>query len=169
MGLDLTAMHAAHGALRLELEQLARIAVGDDPGRVLRTAPGWQLFTRTLHSHYRTEDELLWPALRRRAGRPGELVPLEALEAEHAALGEVVAAIDTLLAGPEVDPVWLGDLLDSLIAGLRGHLAHEEQAAIPLITRLLTPQEWTAFEQVHHRRIGTTLTRAPADRWTARA
>jgi iron-sulfur cluster repair protein YtfE (RIC family) len=170
MGLDLTTMHAVHGALRRELEQLARVAVSDDPRHVLRTAPGWQLFTRTLHSHHSAEDEVLWPALRRRlADRPDDLVALEALEAEHAALGEVVATIDALLADPPVDPFRLGDLLDSLVTGLRGHLCHEEEAAIPLITTVLTPQRWADFERVHHRRIGTALTHPLASRWNSRA
>lgn len=167
MGLDLTEWYAVHGALRRELEQLARVTVTDDPRRILRTAPGWQAFTRTLSSHYGAEDQALWPALRRRlADRPSELVALEALEAEHVALGVVIATIDALLVDPASDEVRLVDLTDSLITGLRGHLAHEEEVAIPLMTRSLTPQQWAAFEQVHRSRLGSDLTHSAQDRWT---
>jgi hypothetical protein len=77
-------MYAVHGALRRELELVARVTVrvGNDPRRVLRTAAGWRQFKETLRTRHRAEDGLLWPALRRQlADRPDELVLLEALEA----------------------------------------------------------------------------------------
>jgi iron-sulfur cluster repair protein YtfE (RIC family) len=157
MTLDMTAMHAIHGALRRELEHIARVTVriDDDPRHVLRTAVGWQLFKRSLRIHHGAEDDMLWPVLRRKlAGRPDDLVLLEAMEAEHAAIGQVIAKVDELLADPEADRVRLGDLTDSLVKGVSGHLTHEEQAAVPLIARALTTAQWAAFEQVHDQRIG---------------
>jgi hemerythrin-like domain-containing protein len=156
MPLDMAAMYAVHGVLRRELELVARVTVrvGDDPRRVLRTAAGWRQFKETLRAHHRAEDGLLWPALRRQlADRPDELVLLEALEAEHAAIDQLIAMIDELLADPEADLLRLGDLTDSLVTGLGGHLTHEEAAAMPLIARVLPAAQWAAFEQAHRRHL----------------
>jgi iron-sulfur cluster repair protein YtfE (RIC family) len=150
MPLDMAAMYAVHGALRREVELVARVTVrvGSDPRRVLRTAAGWRQFKETLRAHLSAEDGLLWPALRQQlAGRPDELVLLEALEAEHAAIDQLVAMIDELLGDPETELLRLGDLTDSLVTGLGGHLAHEEAAAIPLIQRVLPAAHWAAFER----------------------
>jgi iron-sulfur cluster repair protein YtfE (RIC family) len=156
MPLDMAAMYAVHDVLRRELEPIARVTarVGDDPRRVLRTATGWRRFKETLRAHHRTEDGLLWPALRRQlADRPDELVLLEALEAEHAAIDQHLAMIDELLDDPEAGLLRLGDLTDSLVTGLGGHLTHEEAAAIPLIERVLPAAQWAAFEQAHRRHL----------------
>ena len=156
MPLDMAAMYAVHGALRRELELVAHVTVrvGSDPRRVLRTAAGWRQLKKTLRAHHRAEDGLLWPALRLQlADRPNELVLLEALEAEHAAIDQLVAMIDELLGDPEADLLWLGDLTDSLVTGLGGHLTHEEAAAVPLIERVLPAAQWAAFEQAHRRHL----------------
>lgn len=156
MPLDMTAMFAMHDALRRELEHIAHVTVriDHDPWHVLRTAAGWRLFKRTLRIHQSAEDDMLWPVLRRQlVDRPDDLVLLEAMEAEHTAISQVIATVDELLADPEADRVRLGDLTDSLVTGVRGHLTHEEQAAVPLIARVLTTAQWAAFEQVHGQRI----------------
>jgi hemerythrin-like domain-containing protein len=160
--LDMTAMYAMHHALRRELEHIARVTIriDDDPRRILRTAIGWQLFTRSVRIHHSAEDDMLWPALRRQlADRPDGLVLLEAMEAEHAAIDQVIATVNELLADPDVDQVRLGDLTDSLVTGLRGHLKHEEDAAIPLIRRALTTRQWAAFAQIHGQRVGADAPR----------
>ena len=136
MPLNMTAMYAVHGALRRDLEHIARVTVriDVDPRRFLRTASSWQLFKRTLCVHHRAEDDLLWPALRRQLDdRPDDLVLLEVLEAEHAGIDQLITTVDELLTDPAADLVRIGDLIDSLVTGLSGHLKHEEQAAIPLI------------------------------------
>ncbi|GAA0398602.1 hypothetical protein GCM10009530_57830 [Microbispora corallina] len=160
--MDLTGMYAMHHALRRELEHIARVTVriDDDPRRILRTAIGWQLFTRSVRIHHSAEDDMLWPVLRRQlADRPDDLVPLEAMEAEHAAIDQLIATVDELLADPDADQVRLGDLTDSLVTGLRGHLEHEEDAVIPLTRRALTTAQWAAFDQVHTQRVGADAPR----------
>src|SRR3954465_5373833 len=127
--LDMTAMYAMHDALRRELGHLARIAarIDGDPATLLRTAAGWTLFTASLHVHHTAEDDALWPALRHTLGeRPDELALLEAMEVEHAAIDQGIGAIDAALADPHYGPDRLGDLTDSLVTGLNGHLRHEE-------------------------------------------
>ena len=160
--LDMTAMYAMHDALRRELEHLARITTRADgsPAALLRTAAGWQLFTTSLHVHHTAEDDALWPALRRTlARRPDELALLEAMEAEHTAIDQVIEAIDAALADPDSGPDRLGDLTDSLFTGLTGHLKHEEDQALPLIQEFATPEQWAHFGQIHGQRIGPAAPR----------
>ncbi|GIH06673.1 hypothetical protein Rhe02_47400 [Rhizocola hellebori] len=165
MPLDLTAMFTMHDALRRELEHLAR--VDDDPRLVFRTA-GWRRFKQAVWGHHCAEDEVLWPALRLRlTDQPGNLVVLEAMEAEHAAIGQLIATIDEAASGPQGCLVHLGDLIDSLVTGLKGHLAHEEEAVIPLLQQALTAGQWAAFEKVHSELTADTLS-AP-DGWSPAA
>ncbi|MER7821953.1 hemerythrin domain-containing protein [Streptomyces sp. NPDC096097] len=153
---DLTAMYAVHDALRRELAYLDRITISTDRDpRHLPTTAGWALFKRALHAHHTAEDDALWPALRRRlADNPKDLALLEALEAEHAAIDPLIEALDTALADPEVDQLRLGVLTDALATGLAGHLAHEEDAALPLVQRALTAEQWGHFVEVHAQLIG---------------
>ncbi|WP_198653834.1 hemerythrin domain-containing protein [Actinocorallia populi] len=155
--LDMTPMYAMHHALQRELEHLAKVTarLDDDPRTVLRTAVGWELFTKSLHVHHTAEDDALWPVLSAAlADRPDDLALLEAMEAEHAAIDEVITAIDAVLADPGAPLDRLGDLTDSLVTGLTGHLKHEEDQALPLIQAVATPQQWAHFGQVHGQRIG---------------
>ncbi len=155
--LDMTVMYAMHHALRRDLQHVARITSRADrhPGEALRAAAGWDLLKVALHVHHRAEDDALWPALRGNlTGRPDDLALLEAMEAEHAALDPLVEALDKALADPGTTPDLVGDLADSLVTGLTGHLAHEEEAALPLVQEVVTPEQWAHFGQVHAQRIG---------------
>ena len=49
---------------------------------------------------------------------------LEAMEAEHAAIDQLITTVNELLADHEADQLRLGDLTDSLVTGLGGHLKH---------------------------------------------
>lgn len=138
---------------------IARITskTDDDPRLVLRAGTGWRLFKQSLHIHLTTEDEALWPELRKTlAARSAELVLLEAVEAEHTALRQVIEMIDTLLAGRHCDPGRLGDLTDSLVTGLSGHLTREEDEVLPLIRRFLTARQWAYFGRLHTRRLAAS-------------
>ncbi|MER7722028.1 hemerythrin domain-containing protein [Streptomyces flaveolus] len=155
--LDMTVMYAMHDALRRDLGHLARITsrADRDPREALRAAVGWDLLKDGLRVHHRAEDEALWPALRGNlAGRPCDLALLEAMEAEHGALDPLVEALDRALSDPGATQRSLGDLADSVITGLTGHLAHEEEAALPLVQEVVTQEQWAHFGQVHAERIG---------------
>ncbi|GAA2081951.1 hemerythrin domain-containing protein [Actinomadura alba] len=160
--LDMTAMYAMHDAVRRELRHIAKAAatIDDDPRRVLSTAAGWELFKKALHVHHTAEDDALWPAMRGAlADRPDDLALLEAMEAEHAAIDPVIAAIDAALADRESGRERLGDLTDALATGLSGHLEHEEDEALPLIDATLTEEQWRHFGQVHGSLIGPDVPR----------
>lgn len=155
--LDMTAMHAAHDALRRELEFLARATarIDDDPRRILGTAIGWELLKKSLHLHHTAEDEGLWPAMREAAAdHPDDLALPAAMQAEHEAIDPLIDAIDAALADREAGSQRLGDLTGALAVGLTGHLKHEEDEALPLIQAIVTEQQWQHFGQVNARLVG---------------
>src|SRR5918999_1831639 len=73
--------------------------------------------------------EALWPVMRQAlVGRTEELALLDAMEAEHAALGPLLEAIDDALRRGESAPVARADLA----ARLQEHITHEEEDALPV-------------------------------------
>jgi Hemerythrin HHE cation binding domain len=155
--LDMTMMITIHDAFRRELERIARITArtDDDPRRILRAAIGWRMFKNYLTIHHTTEDETVWgPMDQQLAERPDDLALLHAMEAEHAAIDPLLAAIDTALADPEQGPQRLGGLVDELATGLRAHLRHEEADGLALIDSTLTQEQWANFGAVHLKKVG---------------
>jgi hemerythrin-like domain-containing protein len=151
--LDMSMMYVMHDALRRELERIARFTAreSDDPGQVLRTAAGWEMFKRYLHAHHTAEDEALWPVMRELvAGRPSDLALLDAMEAEHAVIDPLLESIDGALA----DRKPVGELVDALTTGLTGHLEHEESEALALIDDVLSEQQWAVLGQTQAGKIG---------------
>jgi hypothetical protein len=153
--LDMSMMFAMHDALRRELAQVGRVASrrDDDPATLLRAALGWELFKKFLTVHHQSEDDALWPPLRASvAGQPDRVALVDALEAEHAVIEPLLAAIDAAAADPDYGYQRFGDIIDELSAKLTAHLAHEEADGLPLIDASLTPQQWQHFAQVHSER-----------------
>jgi hypothetical protein len=60
-------MYAIHAALRRELLRIARVTArpDDDPKHVQRTAAGWEMFKSYVQVHHTTEDDMLWPPMRK--------------------------------------------------------------------------------------------------------
>ena len=153
--LDMSMMFAMHDALRRELAQVGRLASrrDDNPATLLRAALGWELFKKFLTIHHQSEDDALWPPLRAAAaGHPDQVAVAGALEAEHALIGPLLAAIDAAAADPDYGYQRFGEIIDELSAKLTAHLAHEEADGLPLIDATLTPQQWQHFAQVHGER-----------------
>ena len=154
---DMTMMYAMHAALRRELDRIARVTArpDDDPKHILRTAAGWEMFKSYLHVHHTTEDDLLWPPMRKALAEdsPGVAV-LDAMEAEHSAIDPLLVAIDAALADRDSGPQRLGERTDALATALRGHLDHEEADGLALIDATVTEQQWLAFGAEHGKRIG---------------
>jgi Hemerythrin HHE cation binding domain len=141
--LDMTMMFAMHDALRRDLERVGRLA----DRRHLEALVGWELFKKFLVNHHESEDEALWPALRAAVeAKPDQLALVDALEAEHAVIDPLLAAIDA------ATPDRFGDLVDELRATLSMHLAHEEIDGLALIDVSITEQEWQHFSSVNSER-----------------
>ena len=152
---DMSLMFAMHDALRRELVQVARIAgqQDDNPATRLHAALGWELFKKFLTIHPQSEDDALWPPLRARvAGHPDRVALVDELEAEHAAIDPLLAAIDAAAADPDYGHQRFGDIVDELAGKLTAHLAHEETDGLPLINASLSPEEWQHFGAVHAER-----------------
>jgi len=155
--LDMSMMFAVHDALRRDLVQVARIAAAADgsPGKLLHAALGWEIFKKFLTVHHASEDLAVWPVLRVHvAGQPDQAAVVDAMEAEHAAIDPLLAATDAAAADPDSGHARLGDLVDTLVTTLNGHLAHEESEGLALIDFSLTAEEWKHFSDVHRERIG---------------
>lgn len=154
---DMTMMYAMHNALRRELEQVARITArpGDDPRRILAGAVGWEIFKKALHVHHGAEDEALWPVMAEiLADRPDDLAVLDAMEAEHAQIDPLIAAVDAALADPEAGPGRVAAATDALAVSLLGHLRHEEADGLPLIDATVSPEQFVHFGRVHAAKTG---------------
>jgi hypothetical protein len=155
--LDMTMMITIHDAFRRELERMARITArtDDDPRRILRAAVGWRMFKTYLTIHHTTEDEAVWGLMEHRlAERPNQLAVLSAMEAEHAAIDPLLAAVDAALADRDRGPERLGGLVDELATGLRAHLKHEEAEGLALIDSTLTQEQWAHFAAVQLKKVG---------------
>ena len=140
--LDMTTMFTYHDALRRDLGPVARMTA--------RSA-GWDLFKQFLHVHHAAEDEALWPTVRRALVAHGDDVALlDDMEAEHAGLGPLLDVIDDALDRGDTSPRARADLATRL----RDHLAHEEDAALPLIDRTLDEEQWMRFGEASVATIG---------------
>ena len=143
--LDMTMMFAYHDALRRDLKQISQMEARSD---------GWELFETLLHVHHTVEDDALWPVVRAAvAERPDDLALLDEMAAEHAALGPLLDAITAALAGGESAPGARAELATKL----QEHLAHEEDATLPLIDATLTEQQWMTFGMTATQRVGPNM------------
>jgi iron-sulfur cluster repair protein YtfE (RIC family) len=143
--LDMTTMVAYHDALRRDLTQVARMEQRSD---------GWDLFETLLHVHHTAEDDALWPVVREAvAGQADDLALLDEMEAEHAAIGPLLEAIDEGLERGDSVPQARAELATKL----QEHLSHEEEAALPLIDATVTVEQWMGFGQAGAERLGPNM------------
>ncbi|WP_329125604.1 hemerythrin domain-containing protein [Streptomyces sp. NBC_01465] len=140
--IDFTMMYVTHDAFRRDLDRLvAAAAAGRATGPQVRE--GWENFKRQLHLHHSVEDSELWPRMQAKAGKsPLALELLAEMEAEHARIDPLLAAIDRSLADGGRG---LAERAAEARTVLVHHLEHEERDALPLIQQLLGPADWKAF------------------------
>lgn len=130
MAIEFTAMEIFHHALRRDLATL-----GGGFDRDL-----WRNFAFQLHFHHASEDLLLWPVVRGKVTDPADDELLNAMEAEHARIDPLLAAVEKQAAGPGAPAAFA-----ELAAAVEAHLTHEEEAALPMMDRLITQREWDGF------------------------
>jgi len=133
---DWTLMHVLHDAFRRDLAQFLDTAAD---GAAVRAR--WQIFRGQLHFHHTAEDTAMWPPVRAKLnGDPAGLALLDQMEAEHAKIDPLLAAVDEAMA-VNAGRARLRELLTRLQDTLIGHLAHEETDALPLISNVMTRAE----------------------------
>jgi hemerythrin-like domain-containing protein len=104
-----------------------------------------------LHAHHSSEDDLLWPALRERAGMSDALIGR--MEDQHVGLHAAIEAIRTELAAWVAAPsatttAPLATALGTMSELLGAHLAEEERDVVPLIATHITQAEWDNLGKV---------------------
>jgi len=139
---DFTFMYAAHDAFNRDLRRLAAaVEAGRTAEPAVRT--GWATFKNQLHVHHTAEDRWLWPTLRNKVTRPGEVSVLDAMEAEHGRIDPLLARVDASLAATGL--AGLAENASALTSALTAHMEHEEDHALPLVEAHLGPEGWAAF------------------------
>src|SRR5262249_51437870 len=140
--IDFTMMHATHDAFRRDLGRFTAASAAGTAGAPGVRA-GWKNFKAQLLLHHSVEDSDLWPRVRRAAaGRSASLALLDEMEAEHAQIDPLLAAVDAALATPAGN---LAAHIADLTSALERHLKHEEDAPLPLLQTVCTPADWRAF------------------------
>ena len=156
---DTTMMRIVHDALRRDLARARATLV--EPGRaalVQRRAIGAHLgwMMDFLHAHHASEDDGLYPLVRRRARDEADaLEVLDRMASDHEAIAPAVAAVETAATALAADPSddateHTIDALDALAAVLLPHLRAEEDDAMPIASRLITAAEWQEIEKQHN-------------------
>lgn len=147
---DFTMMYAAHDAFRRDLQRMVRaVAAGRADDAAVRA--GWQTFKNQLLNHHTAEDEAIWPPLREQLDNASEATVLDQMEAEHARIDPLLAAIDDALTHRLPT---LAALVDDASRILGEHMNHEEESALPLIARHLGSQGWDRFQSYIRREYG---------------
>lgn len=153
---DTRMMGIVHGALRRDLLR-TRDAVTAEPypqgqrRRALGEHVVWLM--DFLHAHHTSEDEGLWPLVRRRNPEAGVL--LDSMEADHLVISPAAAALRaagqryaaTAADEPRAELV---TALDALASVLFPHLDREVGEAMPVVSASITQAEWHAVEQKYN-------------------
>lgn len=150
---DTTMMRIVHDALRRDLARVRVVLEADPPPdgdqrRAVTRHLRWM--TAFLDAHHRSEDEGLYPVVRRRAPKAADL--LDDMARDHETVAESVARLDRAAeaygsggAGGELIAA-----VDDLSAVLLPHLQREEDEAMPVVSATMTNAEWSDIEQRHN-------------------
>lgn len=165
---DHSGMYVMHFALRRDLDNFVssvrQTPVGDaDTWEAMRDR--WTFFAEVLHHHHAVEDSTYWPTVERLARERGtskDVAVLTAMTAEHEDIDpgvhRVTEAFAAVLDHPcEEHRNALDIRVTSLRALLHEHLAHEEREALPVVQRVLTPQEFADVDSAVQRAYPTRL------------
>jgi hypothetical protein len=152
---DTRMMGIVHAALKRDLLRAQRVLEEDPPplGRqrdALGRHVAWMM--DFLHAHHTSEDEGLWPLVRRRNPAAAQL--LDSLEADHARIAPAADAVTRAAADytSSTSDTSRADLVGA-IAALREvlvpHLDREVDEAMPVVAASITAREWDEVEQEH--------------------
>lgn len=154
---DTRMMGIVHDGLRRDLGRAINALSADQalrPEGDRRVAIGEQVswMMDFLHAHHRGEDAGIWPILRERAPRAGQL--LDEMEADHAVIDPLIDACEGAAhryrdSSSDDARRGLQEDLVRLREALLPHLRREEDEAMPLASVTLTDAEWHAIDQEH--------------------
>ena len=154
-GPDLTVFLLAHRVFRREF---ARLAVAAEAITAERDAPLTDaieeqiaMMARSLHKHHTSEDEEIWPVIRKHD--PASAIVLDALEQEHTKIDPLI----TMATDRSVPLRHRAVVLDELSDLLNRHLDREEAEGVPLILRHFTKAGWEADGKAHTRKMRKDL------------
>lgn len=151
---DQTGMYVMHHAFRRDLDRFVA-AIRNTPVEEAAVWAAlearWARFDEVLHHHHHIEDQAFWPVLLSHASDPHDRATLEAMEAEHATIDPALTACRTAFAAmvghPSPDQRHALFLLATALRdALVEHLRHEETAALPLLQRTVSAEEYAAME-----------------------
>lgn len=160
-------MPLIHRIFRHEFRSLRRLVTEvppTDAWRVRATADHLQFMLDGLHMHHTTEDDLVWPLVRARAGVDAMLATR--MEEQHRDIDTALVAVRDAAAtwspAPTAEAATaLASRLDEFLEVVEHHLDEEERDVVPLIDRHLTMAEW---EEVGKRGFEKFT---PSQRWVA--
>jgi hypothetical protein len=143
-------MVAVHQALIGALDDAPTLVggAGDDAARVAVIGSFYENVLEFLHVHHAGEDDLVYPVLIERC--PDQTAALERVDAQHtlldAPMADAGAALASWTAAPSVEGGHaVIDLLGTVGATLRPHLADEETTVLPIASAWMSPEEWAAL------------------------
>ncbi|WP_081622620.1 hemerythrin domain-containing protein [Jongsikchunia kroppenstedtii] len=150
---DFMMMYAAHDAFDRDLHRLQNATTTLPGSRKItdEMRATWAMFAEQLHIHHHAEDEILWPPIEATAG-PADRGVLESMEREHAVLDPLIDAVNAAVSAG--DSAALTDGLTTLRRSLSEHMAHEEDAALPLVEKHLGQAGWDNFGKQIRTRVG---------------
>lgn len=149
---DTRTMGIIHAALRRDLDRAALVLADPalDEARLLAVAAHLEWVMDFLHEHHSGEDTDLYPLVVARGGPGADLA--RAMDADHHAIIPGMDAVRAAAAGARgAGPVGerargLLDAVADLRGPLDGHLEREEREMMPLVSAVVSHEEWDAYE-----------------------
>ena len=132
-----------HVAMRRDARRLVVAAPAVTPATVDAVRSWWRQLHDIIDWHHRSEDDLLWPALRSHV--PGFAAKEQDLHHDHTELEEAMNRVSAALR-----PGTEGHVLTSAALRfhdiLRDHLHHEEAAVFPVLAHEMPVRQYMAVE-----------------------
>lgn len=150
---DTNMMRIVHNALRRDLRR-AREALTHDPApderQIGAIAEHLRWMMEFLDAHHRSEDDGLYPLVRRHD--PSAAPLLDDMARDHEAVARSIDRLVTAVQGrDQVDARdSIVQAIDDLGELLVPHLEREERYVMPVVSRAITNAEWQAIEQEHN-------------------
>ncbi|MFG2040411.1 hemerythrin domain-containing protein [Dactylosporangium sp. NPDC048998] len=132
-----------HVAMRRDARRLTGAASAVTASSGPAVATWWSRVRGAIDWHHHSEDEVLWPELRRRVR--GFAAREAAIHGDHEALDAAMDAVSVALTPRGVQGLTAAATRFSTV--LHEHLRAEEDFVFPVFTEDLTPQEYLAIER----------------------